>query len=103
MHIKCATLGRRYFGLNTVNYSLQNLTNLAKYKEQQPVELDQNDPELDSRMEEIQTKLSQENSLRHYKSYSIDQKTSFLYYLKLKLFKAAKAARMAGINERTGQ
>lgn len=88
---------------DTDPYNLQNLTNLTKYKEQQPVELDQNDPELDSRMEEIQSKLSQENSLRQYESYSVDQKTLFIYYLKLKLFSAAKAARMAGINERTGQ
>lgn len=51
---------------------LPNLTNLKKYKEQQPVELDQNEPELYSRMEEIQYKLSQGNCLRHYKSYSVD-------------------------------
>ncbi|KAL0087256.1 hypothetical protein J3Q64DRAFT_1736087 [Phycomyces blakesleeanus] len=49
----------------TDSYNLQNLTNLTKYKEKRPVELGQNDPELDSQMEEIQYKLSQGNTLRH--------------------------------------
>ncbi|KAI8642306.1 hypothetical protein BD408DRAFT_387596, partial [Parasitella parasitica] len=84
-------------------YNLENLTNLTQYKEHQPVELDSNDPALDKRMEDIQTKVSTGNTAVKYKTYSVDQKTLFLYYIKIKLFKAAKAAKLSGVNERTGQ
>jgi hypothetical protein len=38
-----------------------------------------------------------------YNVYTDDQKTLFLYYYKIKLYKAAPAGRMAGIVERTAQ
>lgn len=38
-----------------------------------------------------------------YNVYSSDQKALFLYYLQVKLYKAAKAARLSGVTERTGQ
>ncbi|KAI9249562.1 hypothetical protein EDC94DRAFT_589102 [Helicostylum pulchrum] len=84
-------------------YNLENLTNLTQYKEHQPSELNSNDPALDKQMEDIQTRVSTENATLKYKTYSVDQKTLFLYYLKIKLFKAGKAGKMSGINERTGQ
>ena len=34
--------------------------------------------------------------------YSTDQKVLFLYYLQVRLYKAAKAARLSGVTERTG-
>ncbi|KAI8641033.1 hypothetical protein BD408DRAFT_368861, partial [Parasitella parasitica] len=40
---------------------------------------------------------------KSYKIYSPDQKVLFLYYLQVKLYKAAKAARLSGVAERTGQ
>ncbi|KAI9474305.1 MAG: hypothetical protein EXX96DRAFT_459954, partial [Benjaminiella poitrasii] len=84
-------------------YNLENLTDLTQYKEHQPAELDSNDPALDKQMEGIQTRISTENVTPKYNTYSVDQKTLYLYYIKIKLFKAAKAAKMSGINERTGQ
>lgn len=84
-------------------YNLQNLTNLTRYKERQPIELDPNDPALEKLMGDVQTRVSSENSKLKYNTYSVDQKTLFLYYLKIKLYKAAKAAKMSGVNERTGQ
>jgi hypothetical protein len=38
-----------------------------------------------------------------YSVYTDDQKTLFLYYYKIKLYKAAPAGRMAGIVECTAQ
>lgn len=38
-----------------------------------------------------------------YTTYTDDQKTLFLYNLKIKFFSAAKSARLAGISERTAQ
>ncbi|KAI9256053.1 hypothetical protein EDC94DRAFT_586897 [Helicostylum pulchrum] len=73
------------------------------YEEHQSARLNSNDPALDKQVENIQTRVSTENATPKYKTYSVDQKTLFLYYLKIKLFKAAKAAKMSGINERTGQ
>ncbi|KAG2190476.1 hypothetical protein INT47_003004, partial [Mucor saturninus] len=84
-------------------YNLQNLTNLTRYKEHQPIELDPNDPALEKLMGDVQTRVSSENSKLKYNTYSVDQKTLFLYYLKIKLYKAAKAAKMSEVNERTGQ
>jgi hypothetical protein len=84
-------------------YNLENLSDLTQYMEHQPTELDSKDPTLDNLMEDIQTKLSSENSILKYKTYLVDQKTLFLYYIKIKLFKAAKAAKMAGINKRSRQ
>lgn len=54
-------------------------------------------------MGDVQTRVSSENSALKYNTYSVDQKTLFLYYIKIKLYKAAKAAKMSGVNERTGQ
>ena len=38
-----------------------------------------------------------------YNVYSADQKVLFLYYLQVRLYKDAKAARLSGVTERTGQ
>lgn len=46
------------------------------------------------------SKLHTESS---YTTYTDDQKTLFLYNLKIKFFSAAKSARLAGISERTAQ
>lgn len=85
------------------SYTLEILTDLTQYKEQQPVELDSNDPALDKPTKDIQTRVLTEIPHLNTKRTQSTKKTLFLYYIKIKLFKAARAAKMSGINERTGQ
>ncbi|ORE12468.1 hypothetical protein BCV71DRAFT_190981 [Rhizopus microsporus] len=89
-------------------FNLRNLTNLTDYKESQPVpiELDPEDEDLESRIslaterieKYVADKVRKDNS---YSVYTDDQKTLFLYYLKIKFFSAAKAGERAGIAPRT--
>lgn len=91
-------------------FNLKNLTNLTKYKESNPtpIELDPEDENLENRMLLIigrveKAKAAKLRAEKSYATYTDDQKTLFLYNLKIKFFSAAKSARLAGISERTAQ
>ena len=91
-------------------FNLRNLTNLSEYNDCQPVpiELDAEDENLESRISLVIEKVNKTiadkvGNVRSYTSYTDDQKTLFLYYLKIKFFSTAKAAEYAGIAERTAQ
>ncbi|KAI8082205.1 hypothetical protein BDF21DRAFT_487821 [Thamnidium elegans] len=86
-------------------YNLENLANLTQYKEHQPTVVSKHVVMINpyKLCSSIKGLFSTENTTIKYKTYSVDQKTLFLYYIKNKLFKAAKAAKLSGINERTGQ
>ncbi|OAD75185.1 hypothetical protein PHYBLDRAFT_167503 [Phycomyces blakesleeanus NRRL 1555(-)] len=75
-------------------------------EEAQPSEQEQMRGELDENMNEVYLRVNEEDNnvtKKSYKVYSPVQKVLFLYYLQVKLFKAAKAARFSGVSERTGQ
>lgn len=91
-------------------FNLRNLTNLTEYKECQPVpiEFDAKDENLENIISLViekanKTIANKVGKVRNYMFYTDDQKTLFLYYLKIKFFSAAKAAEYAGIAERTAQ
>ncbi|GAA5816096.1 hypothetical protein MFLAVUS_009618 [Mucor flavus] len=91
-------------------FNLKNLTNLTKYKESNPtpIELDPEDENLENCMLVITEKVNKTKAAKlraesSYATYTDDQKTLFLYNLKIKFFSAAKSARLAGISERTAQ
>ncbi|GAA5806678.1 hypothetical protein MFLAVUS_000026 [Mucor flavus] len=91
-------------------YKLKNLTALSEYKVPRPVpiELDREDENLENRMEVVIEMVEKEKAAstrtgNSYSNYTDDQKTLFLYYLKIKFFSAAKSAKMSGVSERTGQ
>jgi hypothetical protein len=61
---------------------------------------------MDETMNEVALRTKEEGnkkSGKSYKIYSPDQKVLFLYYLQVKWYKAAKAARLSRVAERTGQ
>ncbi|OAD74850.1 hypothetical protein PHYBLDRAFT_144210 [Phycomyces blakesleeanus NRRL 1555(-)] len=61
---------------------------------------------LDENMNKVSLRVNEEDNnvtKKSYKVYSPDQKVLFLYYLQVKLFKAAKAARFSDVSKRTGQ
>jgi hypothetical protein len=84
-------------------FNLQTLTSFTQYNESQVPELDPNDEMLDEKMEELAEKISKKKAEKQYNTYTDAQKCLFMYYVKFKFFKAAKAARLAGIAERTAQ
>lgn len=62
--------------------------------------------ELDETMNEVSLRVKEktsENGKNGYNVYSPNQKVLFLSYLQVKLYKAAKASRLSGVTERTGQ
>ncbi|KAG1499318.1 hypothetical protein G6F47_010792 [Rhizopus delemar] len=72
----------------------------------QPSEQEWMRGELDETMNEVALRTKEEcnkKSWKSYKIYSPDQKALFLYYLQVKLYKAAKAAGLSDVAERTGQ
>lgn len=87
-------------------FHLETLTTLRKYQQAQSSEQEWMRGELDETMNEVALRTKEEGnkkSGKSYKIYSPDQKVLFLYYLQVKLYKAAKAARLSGVAERTGQ
>ncbi|KAG0906821.1 hypothetical protein G6F57_010311 [Rhizopus arrhizus] len=87
-------------------FHLETLTTLQKYQQAQPTEQERMRGDLDETMNEVALRTKEEGSKKSrksYKVYSADQKVLFLYYLQVKLCKAAKAARLSGVTERTGQ
>lgn len=87
-------------------FHLETLTTLRKYKQAQPSEQEEMRGELDETMIEVGLRAKEKtfgDSKKGYNIYSPDQKVLFLYYLQVKLFKAAKTARLSGVTERTGQ
>lgn len=85
-------------------FHLKILTRLRLYCEKQNAEQKDTEMEaLDAEMEEIATNVKI-NSGRSYNNYTNDQKLLFVYYNRIKLFKAAKSGRLAGgVAERTAQ
>ncbi|KAI7899589.1 uncharacterized protein BX663DRAFT_520618 [Cokeromyces recurvatus] len=88
-------------------FNLRNLTTLTAYKECQPVpiELDPEDKNLEDRIllviERVNKTIANKvGNVTNYATYTDDQKTLFLYYLKIKFYSAAKAAGKTGIVER---
>lgn len=91
-------------------FNLRNLTTLTAYTECQPVpiELDAEDENLEDRIllviERVNKTIANKvGNVTNYATYTDDQKTLFLYYLKIKFYSAAKAAGKTGIAERTAQ
>ena len=87
-------------------FHLETLTTFRKYKQAQPFEQERMRDELDETMNEVSLRAKEktsEDGKIGYNVYSSDQKALFLYYLQVKLYKAAKAARLSGVTERTGQ
>lgn len=87
-------------------FHLEALTTLRKYQQAQPFEQEQMRGELDEIMNEVALRTKEEGNKKSRKSYKVyfpDQKVLFLYYLQVKLYKAAKAARLSSVTERTGQ
>ncbi|KAG1467189.1 hypothetical protein G6F56_004546 [Rhizopus delemar] len=91
-------------------FNLRNLTNLTDYKEVQPIpiEMDAEDENLETRISLVTERVDKfiADKVRNANSYTVytdDQKTLFLYYLKIKFFSAAKAGERAGIAQRTAQ
>ncbi|KAI8878110.1 hypothetical protein K501DRAFT_196646, partial [Backusella circina FSU 941] len=84
-------------------YRLANVTNLQKYKEAQPIDLDveMNEQELQQKINAIKEKQNAEANSTE--SYTDQEKSLFYYYVKFKLMKPTPAGRLAGINERTVQ
>ncbi|KAI9332555.1 hypothetical protein BD770DRAFT_449266 [Pilaira anomala] len=87
-------------------FNLKNLPNLTKYKESNPtpIELDPEDENLENSMLLItgrveKSKAAKLRAEKSYATYTDDQKTLFLYNLKIMFFSAAKSARLAGISE----
>lgn len=85
-------------------FHLKTLTRLRLYCEKQNTEQKDTEMEaLNAEMEEIATNVKI-NSGRSYNNYTNDQKLLFVYYNRIKLFKAAKSGRLAGgVAERTAQ
>ncbi|KAG1489538.1 hypothetical protein G6F49_012200 [Rhizopus delemar] len=93
---------KTYFGVN----GQQKLLQLEGAVQAQPSEQEWMRGELDETMNEVALRTKKEGnkkSGKSYKIYSPDRKVLFLYYLQVKLYKAAKAARLSGVAERTGQ
>ncbi|KAI9480264.1 MAG: hypothetical protein EXX96DRAFT_480208, partial [Benjaminiella poitrasii] len=87
-------------------YSLETLTTFQKYKQAQPSEQERMRDELNETMNKMSLRTKEKTSKddkKGYNVYSADQKVLFLYYLQVRLYKAAKAARLSGVTERTGQ
>ncbi|KAL4213883.1 hypothetical protein AB4K20DRAFT_1386254 [Rhizopus microsporus] len=87
-------------------FHLETLTTFQKYKQAQPSEQERMRDELDETMNEVSLRTKEKTSKddkEGYNVYSADQKVLFLYYLQVRLYKAAKAARLSGVTECTGQ
>ncbi|KAG0745650.1 hypothetical protein G6F57_008165 [Rhizopus arrhizus] len=87
-------------------FSFKNSTKLTNYKGLQPIliELASEEENLESRMAVVIEKVDKVKAAnlhvdRSYNNYTKDQKTLFLYNLKIKFFSAAKSGKLAGISE----
>lgn len=81
-------------------FYLKTFTTLRKYQDAQPSEQKEIRGSLDETINEVSVRAKEEDSKpkgKAYKVYSPDQKVLFLYYLRVKLYKAAKAARLSGV------
>ncbi|KAI9258512.1 hypothetical protein BY458DRAFT_440921, partial [Sporodiniella umbellata] len=85
-------------------FHLKTLTRLRLCCEKQNTEQKDTEMEaLDAEMKEIATNVNI-NRGRSYNNYTNDQKLLFVYYNRIKLFKAAKSGRLAGgVAERAAQ
>lgn len=87
-------------------FHLETLMILQMYQQAQLSEQEQMRGELDETTNEVTLRAKEKNTEDGKKGnnvYSPDQKDLFLYYLQVKLYKAAKAARLSGVTERTKQ
>lgn len=84
-------------------FHLETSTNFTQYEKAPEADKALISEDLDERMKDLSKKVDNTAPKLPHKTYSNNQKVFFLYYLKIKLFKAAKAGRVAHVNERTAQ
>lgn len=87
-------------------FNIETLMTLTQYQKTRIMyDLDPADPRLDTLMEDVEKNAAAKckESARKYNVYSNDQKSLFLYCLRMKLMSAVASARHAGIAERTAQ